>query len=205
VVYRASREAQAPRYVSRAGRDRAAAAQPHLRRPGRHPPSCAAAGPECVDTAPVNQRAWWRFERQTEVDCDLATDRLVLCIEGKRGERLQSATTWLARRNQVARNLEAAWRLAGAKRAFAVLVCVEKTNDPIADPAFVRDGMKAASPHLFAGEREALAHAYLGQLTWIEICRALKLNPNGMPDTVTDVPGACSRLLGSSIGPEQSP
>lgn len=151
---------------------------------------------ECVDTAPVDYRAWWRFERQTEVDCVLATDRLVVCIEGKRGERLQRSTTWLAGRNQAARNLEAAWRVAGAKRAFAVLVCVEDPNDPVADPAFVRKSLKVSSPHLSTAERAALADAYLGQLTWIEVCRTLGLDPSGMPETVADVPGCRAKLLG---------
>lgn len=102
-----------------------------------------------VASQPVDRPAWWRFERATEVDCVLATDRFVLCIEGKREERLSPGTRWLASRHQVARNLEAAWRLAGVGRAFAVLVCVENQGDPLADPDFVRDSLETASPHLF--------------------------------------------------------
>ena len=95
----------------------------------------------------------------------------------------------------MARNLEAAWRLAGLRRAFGVLVCVEDTNDPIAIPAFVRDNMDAASPHLFAAERKALADAYLGQLTWVDVCTALKLDPSAMPKSVADIPGCRAGLL----------
>ena len=143
---------------------------------------------ECVATASLKAGAWWRFERETEVDCVLATDRLVLCIEGKRNEGLSRSTTWLRDRNQVARNLEAAWRLAGVDRDFAVLVCVEKPGDPLADPAFVSGSLEAACPHLLPAERRDLANAYLGELTWPVICQALGLDPRGMPDTIADLP-----------------
>jgi hypothetical protein len=141
-----------------------------------------------VASQPVNRPAWWRFERATEVDCVLATDRLVLCVEGKREERLSPDTRWIAGRHQVARNLEAAWRLAGIGRVFAVLVCVESQGDPLADPAFVRDSLEVASPHLFPAERAALANAYLGQLSWIDICAAVGVEYQTLPTTVADLP-----------------
>ena len=125
------------------------------------PPGSRAAAQEearvFVENGDVNDNVWKRFERETEVDCVLATDRLVLCIEGKRDERLARHSTWLRHRNQVARNLEAASRIADARRRFAVLVCVENEGDPVGDPAFVRHEMSAASPHLFAAERQMLA------------------------------------------------
>jgi hypothetical protein len=141
-----------------------------------------------VANDPIGRPAWWRFERATEVDCVLATDRLVLCIEGKRGERLSRKTEWLSGRHQVARNLEAASRLAGVHRFFAVLVCVENKGDPFADPAFVRSSIGIASPHLFHSERAALADAYLGELCWDEVCDALGLNVSDLPSTVADLP-----------------
>jgi hypothetical protein len=110
------------------------------------------------------------------------------CIEGKRGERLSRKTEWLSGRHQVARNLEAASRLAGVHRSFAVLVCVENKGDPFADPAFVRNSIGAASPHLFHSERAALADAYLGELCWDEVCDALGLNVSDLPSTVADLP-----------------
>jgi hypothetical protein len=122
-----------------------------------------------VAQKPLHASTWCRFERSTEVDCVLSTDRLVLCLEGKRLERHSRKTTWLAARNQVARNLEAAWRIAVIHRAFAVLVCVEHTGDPVADPDYVREHLASASPHLFPAERDALADAYLGQLTWVDV------------------------------------
>ena len=66
-----------------------------------------------VAEASLKQRAWWRFERATEVDCVLATDRLVLCVEGKRNERLSRRTEWLAHRHQLA----ATWRRPSASQA----------------------------------------------------------------------------------------
>ena len=140
-----------------------------------------------VATEPIGQPAWWRFERATEVDCVLATDRLVLCIEGKRDERLSQRTEWLRGRNQVARNLEAAWRLAGGARAFAVLVCVEKKGDPLAEPAFVRDSLDLASAHLFPAEREALSRAYLGEASWEDVCGAIGVDYGALPNTVSDL------------------
>jgi hypothetical protein len=142
----------------------------------------------CVAAEPVDRARWWRFERATEIDCVLATDRLVLCIEGKRDERLQKRTKWLSGRHQLARTLEAAWRLAGAGRAFAVLLCVERTDDPLGDPATLAESLEQASPHLFAAERSALAQAYLGALTWTAVCEALRLDPADLPRTVDELP-----------------
>jgi hypothetical protein len=150
---------------------------------------------------PVGQRAWWRFERSTEVDCVLATDRLVLCVEGKRNERLSKGTTWLASRHQVARNLEAAWRLAGSDRAFAVLVCVETLGDPIASVGFVIDSLEESSPHLFAAERTSLGSAYLGEITWASACDALGLDATRLPKTVADLPASLrSSSLAGPVG-----
>jgi hypothetical protein len=134
-----------------------------------------------IETKPPTTRAWWRFEGVTSVDCLLATDRLVITVEGKRTESLSPATDWYPARSQLVRNLEAARQLARGRRWGTLLL----SEDPIdeATPARLAAGLDDAAPHVSESERAELQGAYLGNLTWDSACDALGFPPGSLPAT----------------------
>ena len=112
---------------------------------------------------------WWRFEETFRPDCLLMSDRLVLTVLAV-GSTLPAASDWYPQRSALVRGLEAARRLAGARRSGALLI----SQAPVAEAAdaVVRASLPAAAPHLRDDERAELADGYLGNLTWDDAARA---------------------------------
>ncbi len=154
----------------------------HDEAPGRE--SAQRAALDAIDTQPATTRAWWRFEGSSWIDCVIATDRLVLTIEGKRTEPLSVATHWYPRRSQLVRNLEAAAQIAHG-RAWATLLLSEvpAIGGQRSELAATLDD---AAPHLEEPCRAALQHAYLGNLTWQAACDAIGISYDDLPDTTDD-------------------
>jgi hypothetical protein len=111
-------------------------------------------------------RKWWAFEGFTYVDCCLATDTLLLLVEGKRTEPVSSSTRWFGQRNQLWRNAEVASELA-AGRAFGLLVAVEDGEEEIVRAA--AQTMDRSLPHLSAAACDELSRHFLGAVTWAQI------------------------------------
>jgi hypothetical protein len=130
-----------------------------------------------VDGAVGSRRKWWAFEGFTSVDCVLETDQLLVFIEGKRTERISTATEWYPKRNQIVRNLEvASCAAASAAKAFGVILC---TEEPV---ALLEHDFADGLPHLPQPERDELRQHYLGCVTWRQIvdtlCPGLELPRN---------------------------
>jgi hypothetical protein len=125
-------------------------------------------------------RPWWTLEGYTSVDCYFETDRLLLFIEGKRTDRLSDSTSWLKGRNQLVRNLEAAFQKAG--KAGAVLLITEHEHVP-----FTLDDVAAGAPHLDTAAHRSLYDRYLGQITWPALCDSTGIEYAELPDTVDDL------------------
>ena len=130
------------------------------------------------------ERAWWRFEGVTKVDCVLRTESTLIFIEGKRTELGPSRDiTWYPARNQVLRNLDCAAALAGEVYTnFYVIVIVEgkllneqrkMELDNIVDPQTV----KTSLPHLQKEQQALILEHYLGYITWEEIIDTFGLDP----------------------------
>jgi len=120
---------------------------------------------------------WWAFEGETVVDCYLETDRLIMFFEGKRLEQLSTRTTWMAIRNQLWRNLDAAANFAAATgKRYAVMLLAE-TCEPVGD-------FDASLPHLSPEERRFLQGHYLGCVTWPQACQATGIGYNQLHDTI---------------------
>jgi hypothetical protein len=130
-----------------------------------------ARGPQAVGKIP---RPWWAFEGNTEADCFLETERLVLVVEGKRREQLSSSTDWYPARNQLVRNLEAVGDVA-AGRIAAVLLVSEK---PLALGARVFD---LSLPHLDSDERAAVRNCFIGEVSWQALCDAVEIAYESLP------------------------
>lgn len=113
------------------------------------------------------------LEGTTYADCLIECERAIVWIEGKRHDWLSAGTKWDPRRDQLARNVEAAWltSLAHQKKEFFVLLCHEAGLSP-ADQALV-DGYRSATltaglPHVEAEVRAEFAKR-IGTVTWSAI------------------------------------
>lgn len=124
-----------------------------------------------------SRRAWWAFEGFTEVDCYLQTEQLILLVEGKRTETLSERVSWLRKRNQLVRNLEAAAAL--GSHAF-VLLAVE--HEAAFDLGSLVDD---ACPHLGIDERTTVAERFIGQVTWAHLCRAAAVDLRSLPEAIS--------------------
>ena len=127
-------------------------------------------------------RQWWAFEGFTEVDCLFHTDRLTLIVEGKRTEWLSGETEWLPARNQLARNLEAAFN-AGE---YAYVLLVVEQPSPGLD---VGKLVAAGCPHLDAAALAETSRRFLGQRTWAELCKATDVDWRSLPEAIAVTPG----------------
>ena len=123
---------------------------------------------------------WWSFEGTTSVDCYFETGKLILLIEGKRTEPLSTSVNWYPGRNQLVRNLEVAQELAGNKH-FAVMVIAEEDIGPLQQAV-----IDSSLPHFSPQERQSLMSHYLGCLTWRQVCAAVNIPYESLPDTVPD-------------------
>lgn len=128
-----------------------------------------------------SKRKWWAFEGFTEVDCLLETEDFLLGIEGKRLEKVSSATDWYPRRNQIIRNLEVIKEKAG-NRDYAMLLMCEDGIDPISDADFT-----SGLPHYTPQEIAEIKTHYLGAVSWRQACDAVGLDYNELPETIQDV------------------
>jgi hypothetical protein len=114
------------------------------------------------------------LEGSTSADCLVECERLVLWIEGKRRDWLAPSCTWDINRDQLARNLEAAWSLATASdRDFFMLVCFE--NELRRHEQLLIDGYRSGTwsggwPHLGQEVRGLLA-SRIGLTRWRAIAQ----------------------------------
>jgi len=125
-----------------------------------------------------SEKKWWAFEGQTEADCCVETDTMVLLIEGKRNESLSPATDWFPKRNQLWRNVEVAAAIAKGRR-YAVMLLAEQQEE-------VTDSLDASYPHLEKHERAFLASHYLGCVLWRDACAATGIDYGKLPHTVAE-------------------
>lgn len=123
---------------------------------------------------------WWAFEGSTSVDCYLETENILLLIEGKRTEKLSESINWYPRRNQLIRILDVAQEISGRKE-YGVMVLAETQIEPISEKV-----IENSLPHLTKDEIEELMGHYLGCLLWEDVCNAVDIPFDSLPDTVTE-------------------
>ena len=129
-------------------------------------------------SAPLGH-AWWRFEDPATLHCVLMTDRLVVVIEGRRDDEPGPSTPWFPRRSELVRDLEAARRLSEGKAWGTLLI----SDTPLAagTDGAVAAAVAAGAPQLDPTERDDLAAAYLGNLTWDAAAAAVGLRLGSLP------------------------
>jgi hypothetical protein len=93
-----------------------------------------------------------KLEGCTHADCLIECEQAVVWIEGKRNDWLSPCTKWDVTRDQLARNLEAAWLLAKeGKKDFWLLICHEyelKHHEQELINGYRAGTWKAGLPHL---------------------------------------------------------
>ena len=109
------------------------------------------------------------LEGSTRADCLIECEHMVIWIEGKRNDWLAYSTTWDLTRDQLARNVEAAWILAeAAGKEFALIVCHEhplKHHEQLLIDGYRACTWSGGLPHLSEAERKLLG-SRIGTVTW---------------------------------------
>jgi hypothetical protein len=131
------------------------------------------------------QRAWWRLEGVTRVDCGLLTPSAVIFVEGKRTEMGPSKkVTWYEKRNQVLRVLDCASSFARRtdRQHYFVILVVERDlveQDPVRrseiQAVTSAEAVRGSLPHLTTEHRTEMLSHYLGMTTWQTIVESFDL------------------------------
>lgn len=130
-------------------------------------------------------RAWYVLEGPSYPDVFIETESAVVVIEGKRTEpEPTTRTTWMSRRDQMLRHIDAAWDLRGPRAVYGLLIVEGDSSDVASVPqkwqSHVADlrtpvVLEANLPHRSASDRQAIGQALLGVTTWQQLCGVLSL------------------------------
>src|SRR5262249_51945863 len=100
-------------------------------------------------------------------------------------------TEYMPERNQMLRNIDAAWEIRGDKRVVGFYVVEGTPPGPTEVPGHWRgiafdtiraEKLGAALPHRDDAEKSAMKDAFLGVTTWQGICESLGLPPETLPN-----------------------
>lgn len=139
-----------------------------------------------------SSKAWYVLEGDSRPDAFLATNDVVIVIEGKRTEAgPTTSTTWLDGRHQMLRHLDAAFEIAGRRSLYGFFI-VEGDDHGKVPPVWVEASRQTLSPisvdqslpHRPAVERQVITAAFLGVTTWQQACSALGVPFSDLPDKV---------------------
>jgi hypothetical protein len=115
-----------------------------------------------------------KLEGSTHADCLIECERAFVWIEGKRNDWLSPSIKWDVTRDQLARNLDAVWQLAGKTRKdFWLLICHEhdlKHHEQELVDGYRAGTWKAGFPHLSEDTR-LLFRQKIGTVRWQIISR----------------------------------
>jgi hypothetical protein len=140
----------------------------------------------------ASAKAWYILEGKTCPDVFIATEDIVVVIEGKRTEPgPTTSTTWMTGRHQMLRHLDAAFEVLGNRLLFGFFI-VEGGREGGLPPAWVNACRETLSPAVAQGslphrpqaERTIISEAFLGATTWQQVCSTLGVNYTTLPDEV---------------------
>jgi hypothetical protein len=113
-----------------------------------------------------------KFETGTHADCLIRCEKAIIWIEGKRHDWLSPSTKWDIVRDQLARNVEAAWMLARKEQKdYWVIVCYEsalKHHEEQLIQGYRNGTWNGGWPHLSQEQRKEFS-GKIGTLTWVKI------------------------------------
>ncbi|HKK52055.1 MAG TPA: hypothetical protein VKA74_10725 [Myxococcota bacterium] len=148
-------------------------------------------GVRLLDDGPGG-RSWSVMEGPSYPDAYLATSDAVIVIEGKRTERgPTTATTWMPVRLQMLRHLDAAFEIAGPRTLLGFFMVEGPADGSL--PEVWREAcaqtldpelLERSLPHRSPEERQWIAEAFLGAVTWQRAAEVLGLPDGVLPDEV---------------------
>jgi hypothetical protein len=112
------------------------------------------------------------LEGQSSADCLIDCEHAVVWVEGKRDDWLAPSTSWDVARDQLARNLEAAWLLArDTGRDYCLIIAYEeqlKHHEQALVNGYRTGTWSAGWPHLAENQRHEFGQR-IGTIRWREI------------------------------------
>jgi hypothetical protein len=143
---------------------------------------------------PLRPRTWYVLEGRSQPDAFLEAESVIIVIEGKRTERKATeVTTWMPRRSQMLRHMDAAWEIRGAKRILGLMIvegdgpnAVQPSNYWLSEANRQIDveSLSESLPHRPAGVRQQLADGFLGVTTWQAVCQVFSIQWPPFQDAV---------------------
>jgi hypothetical protein len=122
------------------------------------------------------------------------TSRFIVLVEGKRTEPGPTThTSWMDVRHQVLRNLDAAWDSRGEREVVAFFAVEGDNPDDTSvpehwmqavDATVYEDALAGSLPHRSKDERQEMARAFRGAVTWQAICDEFSLPRSILIDEV---------------------
>jgi hypothetical protein len=138
-------------------------------------------------------RAWFILEGKTYPDVLLETPDALIVIEGKRTEAGPTThTTWMPRRHQIWRHIDAAWEIRGQRQVFGLFIVEAQDGRVPVDWAYAActtladDAIRGSFPHRSADEVAALRRCFRGVTTWSHVCHEFGIDERQLPDTVEE-------------------
>ena len=142
----------------------------------------------------VVSRGWHVLEGPSRPDAYLKTESTIVVVEGKRTEReATTTTTWMTRRSQILRHMDAAWEVRGHRRVLGLMIVEGDGGWDATEPSpfwLAEAGRQVASPlfddslpHRDPATRAELANSFLGVTTWQRVCAQFRIPwpPPGKP------------------------
>ena len=162
----------------------------------------------------ASPRAWYVLEGPSQPDVYLASDDVVIVVEGKRTETAPATSTdWMRVRHQMLRHLDGAWEHRQGRQIYGLFIveAEQGTSSVEASSAWQeaveltvsQQVLNGSLPHRSSDERSQIASALLGVTTWQALCDEFQMPREVLiPEVLDDrpPPGATRRKSGRTSG-----
>ena len=114
------------------------------------------------------------LEGKTHADCLIECEKAIIWVEGKRYDWISPSTKWDISRDQLARNLEAAWSLTSGKKDYYLVICYEnelKHHETLLINGYRQGTWNGGWPHITEHQRKEFSK-HIGTLKWCDIAAA---------------------------------
>lgn len=140
-------------------------------------------------------KKWFVLEGDSRPDALLETPDVVICIEGKRTEAAcTTSTSWMRRRSQLIRHMDAALDVFPNRRILGMLVvegfggaeALDPSDHWIAESNAQYEGsmLDDSLPHRTPEERARVGGGVLGVTTWQFVCNATGVTWSDLPSAI---------------------
>jgi hypothetical protein len=129
---------------------------------------------------------WFALEGPSRPDALLETDRLVVCVEGKRREEsCTTITKFMACRSQLVRHMDAAMNAFPDKQVLGLLIVEGPGGRKAVEPSdywkeqcraqYAEDMLRDSLPHRTPEQRQTIGDGIIGITTWQRVCAEFRI------------------------------